>query len=178
MIWDRKDGESDVAFEAFTIYRDMGPARSIAQVSRQLDKDVTLLERWSRRHGWVVRANTWDAHLDREKQKETVRERKEMAKRHARIAMAAQQKLVERLQSMDFSSINASDIPRWLEATVKMERLSRGVSEDSLDINGVPDDLNLRTLNDEDLEKLDNLLRKAGDEGLTKDQDVEAEEPA
>ena len=44
----------------------MGTARSLAAVSRQLGKHVTLIERWSKRWGWVARAWEYDARLTKE----------------------------------------------------------------------------------------------------------------
>jgi hypothetical protein len=32
-LWGRQDGESDKAFQAFALYRDLGPARSTQQVA-------------------------------------------------------------------------------------------------------------------------------------------------
>ncbi len=55
--------ETPVAFQAFVIYRDMGPERSLAAVGRKLGKSKALMERWSSRHGWVLRAHLHDEDL-------------------------------------------------------------------------------------------------------------------
>lgn len=165
MIWDKKDAESDVAFEAFAVYRDLGASRSIAMAAKKLEKSHQLLERWSAENQWVLRANSWDAYLDKEQQRQTVKERKEMGRRHARIAMQAQAKLIERLNSIRPEQLQASDIPRWLEAAVKVERLARGADKYNSDTAAqeAAEELNLRNLSSKDLQQLDDLLRTANE---------------
>ena len=45
--WERQFNESRKAFEAFCVYRDMGPARSGEKVARELSKSAQLIRRWS-----------------------------------------------------------------------------------------------------------------------------------
>ena len=63
--WERQLNESPQAFEAFACYRDMGAARSLAKVSRELCKCKALMERWSKENDWVKRVAAWDAEKDR-----------------------------------------------------------------------------------------------------------------
>lgn len=53
--WERQEGESDKAFAAFRIYLEMGSKRSIAAVSQECTKSVSLIKRWSKRWSWQVR---------------------------------------------------------------------------------------------------------------------------
>lgn len=62
--WEKLAGESAKAYQAFTRYRDMGPARSTAKVARELGKSKALMDRWSSRHEWVDRAAALDARDD------------------------------------------------------------------------------------------------------------------
>jgi hypothetical protein len=66
--WSRMPKESQKALEAAREYFKMGASRSIAAVSITLDKDVSLLERWSTKWGWVVRATAYDDHLAKQEQ--------------------------------------------------------------------------------------------------------------
>lgn len=61
--WDRRDGESLPAWEAFIRYRDLGPGRSSDAVGKELGKSGGLCERWSARWEWVARCRAWDAHM-------------------------------------------------------------------------------------------------------------------
>jgi hypothetical protein len=90
--WDRipgpkknpSKGEPDEAFEAFTIYLQMGPNRSLMSVGQELVKSRQLLSRWSARWKWVERASAWDDHLRAIELKELERRRKQKAERRAK----------------------------------------------------------------------------------------------
>jgi hypothetical protein len=58
--WDRQPGESSPAFEAFRVYRDAGPRRSLRRVAADVRKSRSLIFRWSSSHGWVARVEAWD----------------------------------------------------------------------------------------------------------------------
>lgn len=68
--------ESSVAFEAFKIYRDLGPGRSHPRVAELLGKHVSLISGWSRRHSWIARAAEFDAEQDRLEQLEKAESRR------------------------------------------------------------------------------------------------------
>lgn len=68
--WDRQDGETDKAFAAFCIYRDMGSERSYKDVRIKFGKQPNyerMLQRWGSQHRWVERATAYDAYLDEQK---------------------------------------------------------------------------------------------------------------
>lgn len=78
-VWERRDTETQPAFEAFAVYRDMGQGRSLRAVERELGKSGSLISRWSGQHDWVARARAFDAEQDRvawEAEMESVRRRK------------------------------------------------------------------------------------------------------
>lgn|SRR5262249_55232137 len=64
-LWDKRAEESEQAFAAFVMYRDMGAERSTAKVGQRLGKSRTLMDRWSARHQWVERAHAYDKRQDR-----------------------------------------------------------------------------------------------------------------
>ena len=61
LAWERQEGESARAYEAFSLYRDMGASRSLAKVGQMLGKSRALMERWSVQHGWVDRVEALEA---------------------------------------------------------------------------------------------------------------------
>lgn len=66
-LWTRFDGESSQAFNAFTIYRDMGPHRSYNKVLKELGAKASYIrqiQRWARTYKWKFRADSYDDHLD------------------------------------------------------------------------------------------------------------------
>ncbi|WP_435059415.1 hypothetical protein [Streptomyces sp. bgisy060] len=125
--WERQSGESSAAWEAFACYRDLGLSRSIGKVAERLAKSRTLIERWSTAHRWVLRAEAWDREQDRLWRAERHQAAREVARRHARLASAAQSKIVAQLQQLDPSRLSPSDVIRWLEVTIRIERQAYGM---------------------------------------------------
>jgi hypothetical protein len=71
--------------EAFTLYRDLGPQRSLAAVSQRLSKDPSLIGKWSMEDSWVMRAAAWDAEQDRVRQETMRAEVEKVTRRHAKM---------------------------------------------------------------------------------------------
>ena len=126
-IWERLPGESAKAYEAFCKYRDMPPGeRSLREVAQRLGKSETLISRWSSKYRWVARVQAWDGEVDRKAREAHLRTVKEMRERHARLAVAFQQKVAQRIQMIDPDELTPQELARWLEIATKLERLSRG----------------------------------------------------
>lgn len=63
--WHRIPGETSLSRNAFRIYLELGPMRSLRKVADELDKPewyTRTLERWSSRFSWVDRAAEYDDH--------------------------------------------------------------------------------------------------------------------
>lgn len=140
--WLRAESEGHIPYEAFEKYRDMGPSRSVdkayrnfmVQKGKRSEEEVTSLSasgrwwEWYKRFNWGERAQAWDAHNEYMRAIEQEEARKEMATRHAGIAMMAQNKIIQRLQSLRPEDLSPRDCITWLDIAVKVERLSRGES--------------------------------------------------
>lgn len=124
--WDRQPGETTKAFEAFTVYRDLGYSRSIEKAANVLGKTRVTLEPWSRKYSWGKRVAEWDAEQDRIAREAQIEEIKKMRKRHTDIASAMIIKAARALNRMKEEDIKAADISRFVEVAAKLERLSRG----------------------------------------------------
>lgn len=124
--WERQPNETSRAYEAFCVYRDMGPGRSINKTGRSLSKNRTTISEWSVKYEWVRRTAEWDAEQDRIARQAQIDEIKKMRKRHADIANAMLIKAAKALQSIPADEIKASDVSRMVEIASKLERLSRG----------------------------------------------------
>ena len=66
--------ESARAYAAASDYFKMRANRSLVAVAKMQGKDVSLIERWSKRWGWVNRANAYDEYLAREEQKAIIKQ--------------------------------------------------------------------------------------------------------
>lgn len=133
-IWDRMVGESTKAYKAFCLYRDMGPDdRSYAKVGQRTGKTKQAIEKWGLRWNWVARATAYDDYTEVQTRAVQERERKAMAERHAKQAMLIQQKIIQRLQTLNPDDIPPSSITSMFEAAVRVERISRGESTENVD---------------------------------------------
>ncbi|KQP81618.1 hypothetical protein [Aeromicrobium sp. Leaf291] len=134
--WDQLTDESGPAYEAFLAYRDLGLARSNAKVARELGKSTTLMNRWSSRHSWVLRASAWDRELDREWLLEQRQQRRDSAKLNAKLARAAFGKAAQGLSSLATGEMDANAIARLMDAASKLERLALGESTENVQVSG------------------------------------------
>jgi hypothetical protein len=128
-FWERLDGESPQAFEAFAAYRDMGADRSLSKVARHLGKSKSLLDRWSVQHHWVNRSDAWDIEADRLHRGYLIAHRRDVDRRLLGIAGAMQAKMVEALRQLDASTLTARDMAAWLTATTAAQRAALGLGE-------------------------------------------------
>ena len=84
--WERQDQETDGAWRAFQIYRDLGESRSHAAVGRQVGKSRTWIGLWSTKYNWVQRAALYDSYLDRVALAARVEAIEKMEAVHAQVA--------------------------------------------------------------------------------------------
>src|SRR5437660_1461972 len=132
--YERQPGESDRAFAAFCCYRDLGPKRSLDEVGKRLyggqsgrKRAATgRVQEWSSNWQWRERVAAWDAHLDQQTREAQEKARREMGERHAKLAVALQEKAIQRLKGMKPEELSSADLLRYFVEAVKLERLSRG----------------------------------------------------
>jgi len=68
--WDRQPDETAKAFQAFQVYRDMGPHRSIVKVADEMGyKSPRHVKRWSSENDWVARVDKYIDHQDKQRQR-------------------------------------------------------------------------------------------------------------
>lgn len=147
-LWEQQPGESAPAFQAFAVYRDLGPGRSIRAAGRSLGKARQTLEAWASPHKWVSRASAWDGHLDEIARKELEEQRAAAGKRHATVLRgqmnalsAPAAELLRRLEDtpdllakMPLNALAALAVQgaRATPRLVIAERLALGVSTENL----------------------------------------------
>lgn len=126
LAWERRDGESTVAFTAFTIFRDLGPSRSLlkaynahrkAKEKRSVHRASGQWNQWAVYHKWRDRAEAYDAHLEREARKDREREHSERMQQHRdrqrELAIQTIDASIELLKkaSEKLAKLSAKDIP-------------------------------------------------------------------
>jgi len=124
--WERQKGETDPAFEAFALYRNMGVERSTLSVSIELSKSHGLVKKWGTKQNWVSRAAAFDDHLDKiwikEKQKRHLAE----AKKQIRVANDLREVGEQILKDADKEKATVEDARKILETSQKMIRTAMG----------------------------------------------------
>ncbi len=130
-LWEQQPHEPARAFNAFTVYRDLGPKRTLREAFRQETRKESAQPngtwtRWYTDWQWSLRAQAWDRELDALRREVAVAETRHMGERHAELAMAAQSQLVARLEQMDPAELSVRDLPIWLKVAVDVERTARG----------------------------------------------------
>jgi hypothetical protein len=159
--WERQSGESVQAFEAFAVYRDLGPARSLTKTARELHKSRTLLGRWSRQYAWVMRAAAYDREQDRLFLAEQAQARRDIARRHAKLAQAVQSKAVARLQTLDPRELSPSELLRYIQVAAEIERRAVGEAPAAGTVEDRDQAVDVASLSDEERRaRMDQLRRE------------------
>ena len=129
--WERQNGESEKAFEAFVIYRDMGQERTISAVVKQLEKSRSLIDRWKERWEWAERVRAYDNELEKEARAKAIKDRVKMTDRHINIAIQLQEKALEALTNLKVTDMSPKDIKEFLKMATDLERLNRTFEEEN-----------------------------------------------
>ena len=128
--WERQEGESVKAFEAFTVYLELGDERSIREVAQRLAKSRTLTGRWSVTYQWVERVAAIDADVQRKAHAKAVKKRRNMVDRHISIALKMQEKALMALEQMDPADIDTKNLIAMLREATKLEQEMRTAAVD------------------------------------------------
>ncbi len=133
--WDKQETETNRAFNAFLVYKNMGALRSLrkaaeefygnAYITNSVSK-VNIFRRWSTKHNWVARCGAYDIEQDRIFQVEQREAIREMNKRQAKIGAAMQNKGITRLLDMDVNELTPDQAARLAKTGVEIERPARG----------------------------------------------------
>jgi transposase len=137
--WEQQKDEGNKAYQAFSVYRDMGANRSTSKVAQHFGKSKTLMDKWCGRWNWVERVMAFTLHNERLEREAAENARIDMVKRHTQIALMVQQKVVEKLRGMTTKQVeqmSPSDLVKMIDVSVKVERLSRGESTENKQVTG------------------------------------------
>jgi len=112
--WERQKGEGDKPYHYFVAYRDMGFRRSIRTLAQQEGLGFRNLAKYSINWNWQQRVAAWDDELDRVKRESSMKEIREMTKRHSKQSMAFQRALILPVEAiLKKINLNSSDIAEF-----------------------------------------------------------------
>lgn len=120
--WERQKGESAQAFEAFLVYLQMGPKRTITAVGKRLVKSRNLIDRWKERWNWPERVRAWDNHLQQEAKKAAITEVRNMTRRHITMAQQIQNAAMLALKELGSDMVNPKNFAAIVKLATELER--------------------------------------------------------
>lgn len=120
-VWERQQGESSKAYKAFTDY--------LHSEERVVRNHGAAACRWSPEWSWGYRAFEFDKYMAQVDLDEMVRYRRKMNERHRAISRSFQGKVIQWLASADVTQMRASEIARWFEVAVRVERAATGIDD-------------------------------------------------
>lgn len=120
--WERQQGETAQAFEAFTLYCKMGDERSLGKVGKKLGKSATLIERWSSQWNWVNRCRDYDNEIRRQEMRADKKAFQEMKKRQIGMAVELQNKAFEAFKALPVKALSPKDIKEFMKLGAELER--------------------------------------------------------
>lgn len=143
--WERQPNETSRAYEAFRIYRELGPGRTFAEVTRQMHgvreepegkkkrgrprtKSHSLVARWAQQFEWRRRSTLWDQEIDRVRLEQGREEIRKMTERHIALAGMMQGKAAKRLRELsddELAKMNLDQVMKFIMNGTTLERLSR-----------------------------------------------------
>lgn len=154
--WERQNDESEKAYEAFVIYRELGAERSTTKVSERLGKSLALIQRWCRTHKWVDRCRAYDNHLDEKARAEALAKYRKMNARHINTAMHLQEVALEALMALDPKDLHPKYIIQYIKEAAAIEKAARadeaGIKAGSSTAGGGDEGGGTRSLADEIIE--------------------------
>jgi len=126
--WEQQKAENPRNYGLFSMYRDSGRLRSVAQTATLTDAvSYASLARIARFNKWAMRAGLWDAEQDRITAIRLQDAREEMAIRHASAARKLMDKALERLKTLDIDSISPHALILMIDTAAKIERAALGL---------------------------------------------------
>lgn len=131
--WERQKGESEKAYEAFSLYLKLGAERTISAVVKELKKSRSLIDRWKDRWDWEERVREYDNDTERKAKKEAEKGLREMYTRQVKVAMTMQAKALKALDALDVEAMSPKDIKEYIKIATDLERLNRTMSADKAD---------------------------------------------
>lgn len=168
--------ETNKAFEAFQIYRDLGVNRSQQNVALALNKNLRQIAVWASQWNWTQRIQAWEDELDKRRRDATFKEIEKMRARHAKHAQSIENSLMIPVQAFlnkikthqqtgrtnEFDNLDEKslfnyikDIASVINKVIDIERKSRGEPTE-INKNVNTNNIDLSSLTEEQLERIIN----------------------
>ncbi len=167
--WEKQENESAHSYQRFCCYRDMGVDRSLRSLASHLKLNVSTLAELSKKHSWQTRIADFDNFVEKVSQHSQIAQIRLMKRRQTALALRAQKaatkalkNLIREIESNENFRLKPEGISKLIDTGCRIERLNRDEPEQNLEIKQQQD---LNRLNEEELELMKALLKKAEGKG-------------
>lgn len=143
LFWEKLEGETDHAYAAFCVYRDLGITRKLRKAAKefysQMDEyqgdterlpttaSIQRFKRWSSAWMWVSRVEAFDAEEARDRSLRMREKRIKMAEQHFAVGSLALTRAAQRLQTMGLTEeMPLKSVPSLIRAGADLQRLAVG----------------------------------------------------
>lgn len=124
--WERQPGEEKARYDAFCVYRDLGPDRTLELLAKVCDRKKSTLYKYSSHNNWTERVAAWDEYQDAMRREAHNEVAAGMAERHARLSLLIQEKVIMRLKTMPIERMSTRELAQLIDIAVKIERQAFG----------------------------------------------------
>jgi hypothetical protein len=125
--WVQQPGETPRNYGLFSMYRDMGRIRTVAQLAEMSPISFAATARVARYNRWSERAGLWDAEQDRLTAIRLQDAREEMARKHQQVARKLMDKALARLATLNIDTISPHALVLMLDTAARIERAALGL---------------------------------------------------
>lgn len=152
-LWEQQEGEKSQHYQKFCQYRDMPygtqgrepEKRSIRRLADAMGmKSKSSIEKLSTQWNWVERAAAYDVYMTELERFKNEQEIKKMHDLHAKLGVQLLNKATRGLIALRDNELSAQDIARLADVGVKIERMSRGDSAESIAVSATKIFITLR----------------------------------
>jgi hypothetical protein len=151
-IWERQEGEAAMRFMWFSRYLEARlNGGSMTEVCRKYDKKAgyaKVLRNWASQDRWVERVEACRDYLERERQKQRLKDIEEMGERQARNGVLLQQIGIQFFKEKQINEkgldVSPETAMRFIEVGSKIERTARGVPSEIRAEAELPEDVRKR----------------------------------
>jgi hypothetical protein len=160
-LWDRQPRESDLMYGRFKQFRDLGRRRSLTALAKLLTEIGDRLTYGTIKYNahiyrWTERAQAWDADQDDLDREQVTQARRDMIKRHIRIASALTVKALTAFKAIPAEELDPADVVRLIKLASDLELRALGEPHQIISVTG-PGGGPIQT---EELSQLDTTARR------------------
>lgn len=128
--WERQPGETDGAWHAWTVMRDLPfKDRSHVKCAEVSGFRPGSVRTWADTWKWFHRLRAWDAELDRAYTVETLEERRRVGRANAQVGSLAIARLAEKLKAVEGRKLTPTQAARFGEVGLKLQQMRLGSAD-------------------------------------------------